>query len=89
MLPLTAHLTFIDGNQPPMLLLHGAKDNVVKRINLDVSKEKMKQGFVPVKDILKGTFDNIEKMYENVGNTSNSTFVQKRNRVILKLFIKF
>ena len=24
-------------------------------------------------------------MYENVGNTSNSTFVQKRNRVILKL----
>lgn len=28
---------------------------------------------------------NIEKMYENVPNTSNSNFVQKRNRVILKL----
>lgn len=28
---------------------------------------------------------NIEKMYESVGQTSNSTFVQKRNRVILKL----
>ncbi len=28
---------------------------------------------------------NIEKMYESVGETSNSTFVQKRNRVILKL----
>lgn len=28
---------------------------------------------------------NIEKMYENVGETTNSTFVQKRNRVILKL----
>ena len=28
---------------------------------------------------------NIEKMYECVGQTSNSTFVQKRNRVILKL----
>ena len=28
---------------------------------------------------------NIEKMYESVGETSNSNFVQKRNRVILKL----
>lgn len=33
-----------------------------ERLILDVSKEKMKQGFVSVKDILKGTFDNIEKM---------------------------
>ncbi|MDD5772461.1 MAG: replicative DNA helicase [bacterium] len=35
-----------------------------ERLILDVSKEKMKQGFVAVKDILKGTFDNIEKMYQ-------------------------
>lgn len=28
---------------------------------------------------------NIEKMYENIAKTSNSNFVQKRNRVILKL----
>ncbi|MEW6088641.1 MAG: replicative DNA helicase [bacterium] len=34
-----------------------------ERLILDVSKEKIKQGFVPVKDILKGTFDNIEKLY--------------------------
>ena len=31
------------------------------------------------------SLNNIEKMYENVPNTSNSTFVQKRNRIILKL----
>lgn len=34
-----------------------------ERLILDVSKEKIQQGFVPVKDILKGTFDNIEKLY--------------------------
>lgn len=34
-----------------------------ERLILDVSREKIKQGFVPVKDILKGTFDNIEKLY--------------------------
>ncbi|MFH1287460.1 MAG: replicative DNA helicase [bacterium] len=34
-----------------------------ERLILDVSKEKIKQGFVSAKDILKGTFDNIEKLY--------------------------
>ncbi len=34
-----------------------------ERLILDVAREKIQQGFVPVKDILKGTFDNIEKLY--------------------------
>ena len=39
----------------------------------------------PVKRRSPVSLGNIEKMYENVPKTSNSNFVQKRNRVILKL----
>ena len=39
----------------------------------------------PVKRRFPVSLNNIEKMYENVSKTSNSNFVQKRNRVILKL----
>lgn len=39
----------------------------------------------PVKRRSPVSLGNIEKMYENVPNTSNSNFVQKRNRAILKL----
>lgn len=39
----------------------------------------------PVKRRSPVSLGNIEKMYENVPKTSDSSFVQKRNRVILKL----
>ena len=39
----------------------------------------------PVKRRSPVSLDNIKKMYENVPKTSESSFVQKRNRVILKL----
>jgi dienelactone hydrolase len=35
MYPQMQATTFVDGQQPPMLLLHGADDTTVKRINLD------------------------------------------------------
>ncbi len=35
--------TFIDGNQPPMLLLYGAADTVVKRYNLDRLESRIRK----------------------------------------------
>ena len=35
--------TFIDGTQPPMLLLYGAKDTAVKPVNLEKLEQRIKQ----------------------------------------------
>jgi acetyl esterase/lipase len=44
--------TFIDGKQPPMLLLHGASDTTVKRCNLDRLQDRIREKGGSVRSIV-------------------------------------
>lgn len=67
--------SFIEGNEPPMLLLYGAQDDLVAQFNLDRLKAKIGEEGGDVESIIYPEFDHIDLV------TVLSWVKDKKNRV--------